>query len=133
METRDIIPADLPLLSEWIQRDRFNRGTMKPEIFQVDKGGNAVTALFSVGSVPFAFARLRACMRLDVQFSPDRRLVATSLPEAVAWIAQAARNAQMTQVVFESRSPRLTSFLCDSLGFSPSPDEYVLNVFGKKE
>lgn len=128
METRTVRKRDLGILKSWIDADQFNRDTMTPKMFLIPKGSNAVSSLFSVNDVPFAFARLRACMRLDVQFNPDRRIVAVNMPEAVSWIAQAARNAKMTQVIFESRSPGLVSFLCDRLKFRKSPDEYVLSV-----
>lgn len=76
------------------------------------------------------WARLDRCLRVSIQHDPasPRKALAPLIYKGMFWIQGAARNKGFSEILFESRAPRLIQFVQKLFGFEPVKENYHLCV-----
>lgn len=74
-----------------------------------------------------AWVRIEKVLRVSMQHEPSRR-AAVIINEGLRWVIGAARNSGFSEVVFESRAPRLIHFLQKLFGFERLKRQYSVRT-----
>jgi hypothetical protein len=121
---RNLAPEDRPQIEAWIAAEP----THASNTFDWYSEARTSAVVFEDSNGQVLVAKFTPCLRVDIDFNPEAgpSRVGKALVEGLAETATNARNQGFKEFVFESRSPKLTSF-CERLGYSESPD-YRKNI-----
>jgi hypothetical protein len=127
---REAGAGDRALLAEWILADPWHRESCTAEAWLAARRG-VQNLLAEDAEGALMFLRCSNAMRIDMQFAPDgesaRRRAARALITGVPYLANLARGQQFREMIFESQSEKLASFL-QRMGFRASTHEHILSL-----
>lgn len=121
-ELRPATPEDIALAHEWTRADKHHDGVIAPEFWlEQDKGVDCYVLTDRTG--PVLFLRMEKVVRFLIQFSPapdriDRERLREAMRAGLGYLEMSLGAVGVGEIVFDSVSPTLRTFVGKALGFA---------------
>jgi hypothetical protein len=130
-QLRPVDPKDLPLATEWNQRDEDHANRVDPR-FWIEQGPGQDAYVLADKNEPVFFLKLvsagnpKGVIELHIQFSHGMTRKARlrrreALAEGLKWLEKMLVVAGAKEIYFRSRNSGLIMFATKRLGFTPDP------------
>lgn len=131
IKSRKTSNQDASLIKDWIAADPNHQGITDTSFFlPSEKPSDAKILLYAVEDEqgPIFFVRGENCLRLHIQFAPNRRRrTAQAISEFASVMATGAKKLGYSELIFESVFRPLVRFL-RKRGFKSSQSEQILDL-----
>lgn len=128
IKIRDFTSDDVPALSRAIDSDNFHPGEWRVENFTPQPGVD--TNVIEDQTGPIAFVRFTKTLRISCIWNDgkDTRRNASAIIQGIQDAIRRARVSGFSEIVIQTKHPRLASFLEQIMGMTKSDGEYLLAV-----
>ncbi len=128
LKSRSVTEKDRTKIEHWISLDPDHAGHCEPEFWLPGEAPDGIVRVaFEDALGPSLFVRGEKCLRLHIQFPPEKWRNAKSLVQFIPMIEADARKHGFTQIIWESTSESLINFT-EQFGYRRSQSEVVKDL-----
>jgi hypothetical protein len=128
LKQRSVTEQDRTKLEEWIAADPDHKDRCKADFWLPAKEPDGIARIAMEDALGAAlFVRAEKCLRLHIQFPPEKWRNAKSLIKFIPMIEADARKHGFSQIIWESTSDKLIQFT-EQFGYRRSQNEIVKDL-----